>query len=141
MRRWLVREPKSAMVVILVLACGIGLSVAIFTTANTVLRRPLPIVDEQRVVVLWGQADESMRTLPLTPEHFDRFRRETRALREVAGTVAIDSWPQAVRDGNDASRINLAPVSGNFFRVLGAGVVLGRALAPEDDHPGAAPVA
>ena len=117
------------------------MSVAIFTTANTVLRSPLPVRDEQRIVVLWGQAAESMRTLPLTPEHFERFRRETRALQEVAGTVGIDAWPQPVRNGHETFRINLAPVTGNFFHVLGARVVLGRALAPEDDHPGAAPVA
>jgi predicted permease len=135
------REPKSAATVVLVLACGVGLSVAIFTTASTVLRRPLPVLDEQRIVVLWGQAGESMRTLPLTPEHFDHFRHETRALQDVAGTVAIDSWLQPVRDGTETFRINLAPVSGNFFRVLGASVAVGRALAPGDDQPGAAPVA
>ena len=139
--RRLIREPQSASAIILVLACGIGLSVAIFTTANTVLRSPLPVRDEQRLVVLWGQAAESMRTLPLTPEHFEHFRRETRALQDVAGTVGVDSWPQPVRDGHETFRINLAPVTGNFFDVLGARVVLGRALSPEDDHPGAAPVA
>ena len=139
--RRLIREPQPASAIVLVLACGVGLSLAVFTTANTVLRSPLPVRDEQRIVVLWGRASESMRTLPLTPEHFERFRRETRALQEVAGTVGVDSWPQPVRDGRETFTINLAPVTGNFFDVLGARVVLGRPLAPEDDHPGAAPVA
>jgi len=139
--RRLIREPQSAFAIVLVLACGVGWSVAIFTTANTVLRSPLPVRDEQRIVVLWGQAAESMRTLPLTPEHFARFRRETRALQDVAGTVGVDAWPQPVREGHETFRINLAPVTGNFFHVLGGRVVLGRALAPEGDHPGAAPVA
>ena len=139
--RRLIREPSSAAAVVLVLACGIGLSVAIFTTADTVLRRPLPIFDQQRVVVLWGQAGESARMLPLTPEHFERFRLETRALQEVAGTVGVDSWPQLARDRSESFRVNLAPVTGNFFRVLRAEVILGRALAPEDDHTGAAVVA
>jgi putative ABC transport system permease protein len=136
-----IREPQAAITIVLLLAGGIGLSVAIFTTANTILRRPLPVLDEQRVVVLWGRARESMRTLPLTLEHFDRFRHGTRALQDVAGTVGIDSWPQPVRDGNETFRINVAPVSGNFFRVLGARLELGRGLAPEDDHAGAAPAA
>ena len=140
-RRRLIREPQSTVAILLVLACGVGLSAAIFGTANTVLRRPLPILDEQRVVVLWGQAGESMRTLPLTPEHFDRFRHETRALREVAGTVGIDAWPQPVRNGRETFRINLAPVSGNFFSLLGARLLIGRPLTTEDDHAGAAPVA
>ena len=139
--RRLIRELDTTAAVILVLACGIGLSVAIFTVADAVLRRPLPLLDQQRVVVLWGRAAESMRTLPLTPEHFARFRTEARALQEVAGTISIDAWPQPIRDGGQTFRVNLSPVTGNFFRVLGADPVLGRLLTPEDDHPGAAPVA
>ncbi len=126
---------------VLVLGCGIGFSVAIFSVADVVLRRPLPIEDEAGVVVLWGRAVRSMRTLPLTPAHFDRYRREARALRDVAGTVAVDSWAQAVRDGDDTFRANLSPVTGNFFSVLGVTPVVGRTLREEDDRAGAPPVA
>jgi len=82
-----------------------------------------------------------MRTLPLTPQHFKRFQSETRTLQEVAGTVSIDSWAQSVRDDEQTFRVNVSPVTGNFFVVLGARAILGRALVPDDDHPGAAPVA
>ena len=91
--------------------------------------------------MLWGEAGGSMRTLPLTPQHFERFRKEARTLQEVAGTVSIDSWAQPVRDGEQTFRVNLSPVTGNFFVVLGSKAVLGRTLVPDDDHPGAAPVA
>jgi putative ABC transport system permease protein len=139
--RRLSRDLDAATAVVLVLACGIGLSVAIFAIADTMLRRPLPILDQERVVVLWGEAGGSMRTLPLTPQHFERFRNETRTLQEVAGTVSIDSWAQPVRDGEQTFRVNVSPVTGNFFVVLGSKAVLGRTLVPDDDHPGAAPVA
>ena len=137
----MIRERKASAAVVVVLACGIALSVATFTIADTVLRRPLPIIDQQRVVVLWGEAGGSMRTLPLSPQHFERFRREARTLQEVAGTLSIDSWAQPVRDGHETFRVNLSPVTGNFFLVLGSNAVLGRTLMPDDDHPGAAPVA
>ena len=139
--RRLTRDLDATTAVILVLACGIGLSVAMFAVADTVLRRPLPIRDQERVVVLWGQAGGSMRTLPLTPQHFERFRHEARTLEEVAGTMSIDSWAQPVRDGEQTFRVNLSPVTGNFFIVLGSKALLGRTLVPDDDHPGAAPVA
>jgi putative ABC transport system permease protein len=138
--RRLIRELEATAAVVVVLACGIALSVAIFTIADTVLRRPLPVLDQQRIVVLWGEAPGSMRTLPLTRQHFERFRKEARTLQEVAGTVSIDSWAQPIHDGEQTFRVNLSPVTGNFFRVLGSEAVLGRALAPDDDHPGAAPV-
>jgi putative ABC transport system permease protein len=139
--RRLTRELDATTAVVLVLACGIGLSVAMFAVADTVLRRPLPVLEQDRVVVLWGEAGGSMRTLPLTPQHFERFRREARTLQEVAGTLSVDSGAQAVRDGDQTFRVNLSPVTGNFFVVLGSKAVLGRTLVPDDDHPGAAPVA
>ena len=55
--------------------------------------------------------------------------------------MSIDSWAQSVRDGEQTFRVNVSPVTGNFFVVLGAKAALGRALVPDDDHPGAAPVA
>ncbi len=116
--RRLTRNLDATIAVVLVLACGIGLSVAMFAVADTVLRRPLPVVDQGRVIVLWGQAGGSMRTLPLTPQHFERFRNDARALQEVAGTLSIDSWAQPVRDGQQTFRVNLSPVTGNFFVVL-----------------------
>jgi putative ABC transport system permease protein len=139
--RRLTRDLHTTTAVVLVLACGIGLSVAMFAAADTVLRRPLPVLDQERVIVLWGEAGGSMRTLPLTAQHFERFRNEARTLQEVAGTLSIDSWAQPVRDGEQTFRVNLSPVTGNFFRVLGSKAVLGRTLVPEDDHAGAAPVA
>jgi predicted permease len=139
--RRLIREREATAAMVVVLTCGIALSVAIFTISDTVLRRPLPVVDQERVVVLWGEAGGSMRTLPLSPGHFDRFQKGARTLQEVAGTLSIDSWTQSVRDGEQSFPVNVSPVTGNFFLVLGSKAILGRTLVPDDDHPGAAPVA
>ena len=139
--RRLTRDLHTTTAVVLVLACGIGLSVAMFAVADTVLRRPLPVLDQERVIVLWGEAGGSMRTVPLSRRHFERFQDEARTLQEVAGTLSIDSWAQPVRDGEHTFRVNVSPVTGNFFIVLGSNAVLGRTLVPDDDHAGAAPVA
>jgi predicted permease len=139
--RRLTRDLDTTAAVVLVLACGIGLSVAMFAIADTVLRRPLPFPDQDRIVVLWGESGGSRRTLPLSPQHFERFRREARTLQDVAGTLSVDSWAQPVRDGDHTFRVNLSPVTGNLFTVLGANAVLGRTLVPDDDHPGAEKVA
>ena len=139
--RRVIRDLGTTTAVVLVLACGIGLSVAMFAVADAMLRRPLPVVDQARLVVLWGEAAGSTRTLPLSPRHFERFRREARTLQDVAGTVSMESWAQSVRDGEQTFRINLSPVTGNFFAVLGSKAILGRTLVRADDYPGAAPVA
>src|SRR3954470_4828726 len=137
----LMRDASVTTVVVLVLACGIGLSVAMFAVSDAMLRRPLPIVDQERVVVLWGEAGGSMRTMPLSPQHFQRFRNEARSLQEVAGTESIDSWAQPVRDGEQTFRVELSPLTGNVCVVLGSAAILGRTLVPDENHPGAPPVA
>jgi putative ABC transport system permease protein len=136
-----VRNPGFTLAAALVLACGIALSVAIFSIADVVLRRPLPVANEDALVALWGDAPGSLRTLPLTPAHFERYRREARTLVEVAASVGLDAWPQAVRDGDRTFRAGISPVTGNFFQVLGSHPHLGRMLTPDDDRSGSPPVA
>ena len=135
--RVLARSPGFAAAAVATLALGIGLSVAMFTVYDAVLRRPLPVRDQDRIVVLWGEAEGSIRRLPLTHPHFERFREDPQTLREVAGVLNPRGWPHAVRDGERGLALNLAAVTGNFFRVLGSQPVLGRLLRPEDDVDGA----
>jgi putative ABC transport system permease protein len=138
--RMLARSPGFTAAAIVTLALGIGLSVAMFTVFDAVLRQPLPVHDQDRVVVLWGEAEGSIRRLPLAHDHFDRFREDPHTLQEVAGVLNPRAWPHAIRDGERGLTLNLAAVTGNFFRVLGSQPVLGRLLRPEDDVEGAARV-
>jgi predicted permease len=138
--RTLVRNPGFTGAAVVTLAFGIGLAVAMFTVFDAVLARPLPVHDQARLIVLWGEADGSARKLPVAFEQFARFREAPRTMREVAGTLSARAWPQGVRDGDRTLSLNLAAVTGNFFQVLGSTPVLGRALRPDDDVVGAAPV-
>jgi len=135
--RMLARSPGFTAAAVITLAFGIGLSVAMFTVSDAVLRRPLPIQDQDRVVVLWGEAEGSIRRLPLGYEHFARFREAPHTLEEVAGVLNPRAWPHAVRDGDRGLSLNLAAVTGNFFDVLGTRPILGRLLQPDDDVDGA----
>lgn len=135
--RTLARDPAFAAAALITLAFGIGLAVAMFTVFDAVLRRPLPMQDQERIVVLWGETDGSVRRMPLHYEHFERFRQAAHTLQEVAGTLNARASRMAVRDGEHALALNVAPVTGNFFDVLGSPPVLGRTLRPQDDVAGA----
>jgi putative ABC transport system permease protein len=135
-RTW-ARDPGFAAAALITLAFGIGLAVAMFTVFDAVLQRPLPVQDQDRIVVLWGEEDGSVRRLPLHYEHFERFRQSPHTLQEVAGSLNARASRTAVRDGERALTLNVAPVTGNFFDVLGSPPVLGRTLRAQDDVVGA----
>lgn len=143
--RALRRTPGFALVAVLTLAIGIGLSTAVFTVAHALLLRPLPVHDQSRLVVLWGedrdQGDRGFAHYPLGFDDASEFARRTRTLGQVAFASYYGALPQPVRDGDRITRLRRALVSGDFFDVLGARPVLGRTLDVADDERGAAPVA
>src|SRR6266550_1410752 len=138
--RSLTRTPGFALTAILTLALGIGLATAVFTVADALLLRRLPVRDQDRLIVLWGQAPDRRFDYPLGLDEAREFARRTRSLAQVAFFGYEGAWPRPIRDGERISRLRGALVSGEFFDVLGAQPVLGRALRAADDVVGAAPV-
>src|SRR5690348_2917155 len=125
----------------LVLALGIGLSTATFGVFYTVLVRPLPVVDQDRLAIFVGQmADARTQLIPPSRRQLADFRRETRTLNGVAGVGWDGPWSWYVRDPADsrhAIMVRASVVTANFFEVLGAKPLVGRALRSQDDEPGA----
>jgi predicted permease len=133
--------PGFTVTAILTLALGIGLSTAVFTVADALLLRRLPVQDQDRLVVLWGESrDRSFSNYPVGLADAREFARRTRTLERVAFFSYYGAFPKPVRDGDQVSRLRVALVSGEFFDVLGARPALGRALGIADDVRGAAPV-
>ena len=135
------RRPRFAVTAIVTLALGIGLSTATFTVANTLLLRPLPIHDQNRLVLLWGETpDGHFADLPLTYPQAREFARQTRTLSSAAFVEYDGAWPVSILENDRLFTIRRGVVSGNFFDVLGTRPLLGRGLGPSDDVVGAAPV-
>ncbi|HEY7394286.1 MAG TPA: ADOP family duplicated permease, partial [Gemmatimonadaceae bacterium] len=139
--RTVARSPGFAIAAVATLALGIGLSTAVSTIANALLLRRLPVRDEDRIVLLWGDKRGDPTRFPLTVANARAFARQTRTLTPVAFTTYEGARQQPVREGDRVSLINRSLVSGNFFEMLDARPILGRALQPNDDVRGAAPVA
>ncbi len=139
--RSLVRAPRFAAVAMLTLALGIGLSTAVFTVADALLIRRLPVADQDRLVLLWGEAPASrFSKVPLTLKGVRDFERRSQSLAHVAFFAFRGAVPAPIQVDGKAIPIQIGLVSGNFFDVLGSRAVIGRALRPEDDVAGAAPV-
>src|SRR5688572_8963487 len=138
--RSLRRQPGFALLVIAVLAIGIGSATAISSVYSAVLLRQLPVEDQDRIVVMWGEnRARKFDHIPLTFDRLREFRDRSRSLESVAAADYNGAWPRLFRDKGAPLELTGLPVSGNFFDVLGATAHIGRPLRAQDDVRGAAP--
>jgi putative ABC transport system permease protein len=138
--RTLQRAPTFTATVVAILALAIGMAAAMLTVYQSILVRRLPVVDQDRIVALWGVGQGAATESPIDLRQFESFRRDTRTLRSAAAFAHFGAWPFATTDGGEPIPLRQARVTGDFFEVLGVPPVLGRLLRPTDDVDGAAPV-
>jgi predicted permease len=136
--RALRRSPAFTMVVVVTLGLGIGANTAIFSVLRGVLLKPLPHRGGDRLVYLRHSADAAggANILFSVPE--------VRDIREgapsFAGIAEYSPFTLMLQGEDDAVRIGVGLVTGNYFEVMGLAPVLGRLTHPGDDGPRAAPV-
>ena len=83
--RRLARTPMFTLATLLTLALGIGANVAIFTIVNTVLLKPLPFREANRLVGLWQTAPGvDIDDLSASIADYVTYREESRTLADVA---------------------------------------------------------
>jgi putative ABC transport system permease protein len=138
--RGLRRSPGYVAVVVATLALGIGATTALFTVVNSVLLRPLPFPDPDRLVMVWerppfrdvngGQA--ITRNLVQPQNYLDWRARNT----SFDGIAALQGLPMNVSGSGDAEQVPGLRVSGEFFSVLGVSPLLGRGIQRGEDAPG-----
>ena len=136
--RSLARARGFVIAVVLTLGLGIGANTAIFSVVRGVLLRPLPHRDGDRLVYL-RQSMEGPggdNVLFSVPEISD-FRTASTTL---AGIAEYSPMTFTLTGEQEAVRIDVGLVTGNYFSVMGLSPILGRAFDARDDGPGAAPV-
>ena len=129
------RAPVFFATAVVILGVGIGMSVAMFTVFRTVLMRRLPVVDQDRVVVMWTYVSDPNTDVATGTKDLSVVRRESHTMREIA---AVAHWPATASPfayGERSVELNRGMVTGNFFDVLGVRPALGRLFRPGDDEP------
>ena len=112
--RTLRSSPGFAVTAILTLALGIGLAIAVFTVADAFLLRPLPVREQDRLVVLWGATpDGRFDNFPLLLDDARDFARRVRSLDRVEFFSYGGALPIPIRDGSRVFHMRRSGVSGS----------------------------
>ena len=132
--RMLRKNPGFAAVVTLTLALGIGANTAIFSVVNSVLLKPLPFKDPNRLVLIW-ETDTKNRvaTSVICSLDFIDWKDQTRVFEQIAAWRFL-YFNLSGRD--EPERVQGLTVSASFLPLLGAQVQLGRTFLPEEEQIG-----
>ncbi len=137
------RQRKTALAAAGILSIGIGMSVAMFSLVDAVLLCPLPFPRQESIEVIWKVDPRAGRYVE------ELAYPELRDLQENIGDfeavavmpTSLYGYARVLQTGNEGPvQIESAPVSHDFFRVLGVSPVLGRDFQESDERVGAAPV-
>ena len=115
----------------LMLALGIGANTAIFSVVLTVLIRPLPYADAERIVWLSNRnASLGVNGAFLNPYDILDFREQSQSFENIGawGTLPVNLY-----GAKSPERVEGIYVTPNFFRTLGVRPQLGRDFAEIDE--------
>jgi len=133
--RGLWRNPGFAIIATLSLALGIGANTAIFSLINTVLLRPLPYQEPDRLVMVWE--DASFAGFPQNtpaPANYADWKSQNQTFEDMA---AIGQRSFNLTGDGEPERVDAYVVTANFFPLLGVKPALGRSFLAEEDKPDA----
>jgi putative ABC transport system permease protein len=135
--RMLLKQPVFSLIAVITLALGIGGNTAIFSLVNTVLLRPLPFAEPERLVWTWGEFSGGNRASTSPPDFID-YHAQNQVFDELAAMI-FNSFN--LTGTGEPERVTGGTVTANFFQALGVKVVQGRAFTPEEEQSGRGQVA
>ena len=137
--RRLVHKPGLAMIAVLAMGLGIGLTTAMFSIINGVMLKGLPFDEPHEVVALnrVNLSEGPSRLIGRIHDYRDLVERQT-TFEYLAG---MESVPANVSPpGQDPEFLNAASVTANMFTLLGTTPARGRTFSLDEEAPGGPPV-
>src|ERR1035437_4823860 len=138
--RRLGKTPAFTTVALLTLALGMGAATAIFSVVDTVLLKPLPFRDAERLLVIWEKNPTQNRyRMFVAPANFLAWQKQGRALEGMAALQEARVNLTGGPNGHiDPEELKAERVSAGLFPLLGVEARVGRTFRTDEAQPGRA---
>ncbi len=131
--RGLRKAPGFAVMAILCIALGVGVTTTIFATVNAVLIKPLPYPNPDQLVAVYAQnVQRGYHGTNISYADYASWRDENHTM----SGLGIWTWVTKTISEGETERIPGASVSANLFPTLGIHPILGRNFLPEEERAG-----
>ena len=130
--RALVKSPAFSITVVLTLALGIGANTAVFSAINSVLLRPLPFPNSDRIVSL-AQIHSKTPQPQIAPIRLEDWNHMNHTFEAISGYFTQDDTELS---GDLPEKLTHAFVAPRFLEVWGIAPQLGRDFSPDEEHSG-----
>jgi predicted permease len=130
--RGLRRAPGFTTVAILTLALGIGATTAIFSIVNTIVLRPLPFKDSERLVHVWTKTPMFPSfNLGVSRPDFDDIKAQAHSFENL---VQYRETAMTLGGAGEAEQLRCFAVTTGFLDVFGIRPLLGRDIELDDEQ-------
>jgi putative ABC transport system permease protein len=130
------KTPGFTITVVAALALGIGATTSIFSIVNTVLLKPIPVPDPDRLVMLMNTGvspkGESISSPAASPAKFQHWRTQSGVIQYVS---AFRTGVMNYTGGEVVEQLRSMQASEDIFRCFGIPLLRGRGFTSEEDLP------
>jgi predicted permease len=132
--RSLSRRPGFLLTSVLLLTLGVGAGSAFFSVVHTVLLKPLPYPDPDRLVrIIEANSAKSQKESLAAPCRVEDWNRLSRTFTAIAASYAENVTDTS---GQEPERLSGLRVLARYFDVYGSAPALGRMFTPDEERAG-----
>ena len=137
--RTLTRRPAFTLIAVLTLGVGMGATTAMFSLIDSVLLKPLPFHEPDRLATVWEVRPRfNQPRMVVAPLNYVDWQRQVKAFESLAAYVTM---PVNLTGAGTPERLVSVQVTPNLFQTLGVDPIVGRWFVTPEGSPGQATVA
>jgi predicted permease len=134
--RMIRRQAGFSLIVVLLIAIGVGANAAIFSLVHAILLQPLPYPSPERLVVVRTSIPAMAKSYPSVPVATGEFLLFQARVAAFEAMAALKPETQTLTGSGEPARVEVVRATAQLLPLLGASTVLGRSLRPDEDQDG-----